>query len=176
MMRVRDYMLVLCLLALHALTGRAEVISITHEFAQMRKEPVTLTWPNSNYKIGVTPLVTYTCLGNATFASNKGVISISLPNSGDYVTTSPAIEYLKRIQITRTPELTDNLKFYYSSDGSTWTQIAPENVNVLRYYVEATLPVRGDYYLKIESTKNSVFISQIKYYTEPCNCFEYVSE
>lgn len=173
-MRVRDYMLVLCMLALGALTCSAEVVKHTHNFSQMTLEPVTLTWPNG-YKEGVTPLVTYTCLENATFASSAGKIGISFPQSGDYVTTSPAIDYLKRIIVTRTPELGNNLRFYYSTDGSTWTQITT-GITVARYTIEVPLPTRGDYYLKIESSAKSVFISQIEYYTEPCNCFEYLSD
>jgi hypothetical protein len=174
MMRVRDYMLVLCLLALHALTGRAEVISITHSFHDMTTAPVTLTWPNG-YKEGVTPLVTYTCSENATFTLNGGLICISLPNIGDYVTISPAIDYLKAVRVTCNHNYDNHLKLYYSSDGSIWTPLTTDALT-FTLSIERPLPVRGDYYLKIEAIKKSVYIRSITYYTEPCNCFEYVSE
>ena len=171
------YTLAVCMLALCALTCKAEVIDTTHNFNDMRKgENKTLTWPNGDYTIGETPLLTYRCYNSATFGANADIIiGISFPSVGGYVTTSPAIEYLKRIQITRTPDNADNLKFYYSTDGSTWTQITT-GITVSKYVIEVSMPSRGDYYLKIEAKSKNAFIKQIIYYTEPCNCFELESE
>lgn len=171
------YTSAMCMLVLCALTCKAEVIPTVHNFNDMRSGgSPTLEWPNG-YKEGVTPLVTYTCAGDATFGLSGGVIGISLPNSGNYVTTSPAIDYLKRIQISRTPEYASNVNIYYSTDGSSWT-LMTTGVTASRYYIEALMPSRGDYYLKIEraSTGSGIFIKQITYYTEPCNCFELEEE
>lgn len=169
------YTSAMCMLVLCALTCKAEVVPINHDFNAMRSGgSPTLTWPNG-YKEGVTPLVTYTCLGNATFASNGGLICISLPNIGDYVTISPAIDYLKAVRVTCNHNYDNHLKLYYSSDGSTWTPLTTDALT-FTMSIERPLPVRGDYYLKIEAIKKSVYIRSITYYTEPCNCFELEEE
>ena len=60
---------------------RAESVSITQVFEDM-KTAGTLTFPSApNYSAGITDLVTYTGSGGGTFGSDASRICISLPSS-----------------------------------------------------------------------------------------------
>lgn len=161
---------------LSSASGRAE--KLTHNFNAMRVSPYTLTWPVSN-EVGVAsiaPLLSYQCASSGTFDYIDSHYCISLPKSTSVVTTSAAVDDLTKIEITRAPATDDNMKFWISTDNSSWTDIT-SSATYDTYVVTVPMPSKGSYYLKIgRTTDAAVQIREIQYYTKPCQCLQIVVE
>jgi len=157
---------------------RAESVAITHNFNVMNSAG-TLTF-RSDYKIGVTNEVTYTCYGKSAFTNVDKfpavLIAISLP-ANDSVKTSPAVAGLKRLQIVHNKgTIPSGVKIYTSTDNSTWTDISSSEICSI-YDIDVPMPTKGDYYLKVvNKTGAAINLLQFKYICDPCHCLRVVSE
>lgn len=176
---MKRYLLIItgiCVMLLSSASGRAE--KLTHNFDAMRVSPYTLTWPVSS-EVGVAsiaPLLSYQCASSGTFNYLDTHYCISLPQSTSYVTTSAAVDDLTKIEITRTPATDDNMKFWISTDNSSWTEITT-SATYDKFVVTVPMPSKGSYYLKIGRTSAAeVQIREIQYYTKPCQCLQIVVE
>lgn len=174
-MRQLTYVFVLVLLILSSAVCRADTERVEHSFNSMT-QPAELEFSGSN-KIATTPLLTYTCSATAVFGFVNPNIVLTLPNAGDYVTTTRVNE-LNRIYIlcnkTTTPS---NIKIYLSKNGVDFGEaLSGDGVEYTSSgTIDASFP-RGNYYVKIvnDVKNNDIAIRRIDYYLEHCNCFEYI--
>ena len=171
---------VLALLLLCAAVCRAEGDSLKHEFHVMSKDASQLSFSSSD-KVGVTPLVTYTCTGtNAKFGvdvSYKKYISINLPDANDFVTTS-AIEDVAGIEIWHYPQTTcSNITIQLSRDSVHWTDAIIQDGMYRATRIVASF-VPGRYYVRLtNTTSKSVSLYKIIYrFGSGCNCVLYIPE
>ena len=176
---------ILALLLLCAAVCRAEGDSLKHEFHVMSKDASQLSFSSSD-KVGVTPLVTYTCTGtNAKFgvdirtgiapASKK--ICINLLDAGNFVTTS-AIEDLAGIEIWHYPQTTcSNITLQLSRDSAHWTDAIIQDGMYRATRIVASF-VPGRYYVRLtNTTSKSVSLYKIIYrFGSGCNCVLYIPE
>jgi hypothetical protein len=136
----------------------------------------TLTWGTpSNYTIGYTDLVTYTGSGGGKFGADAAVrICIELPKGG-VMQLSPAVEDLTRLQLLHTAGVSlTGVKVYISSDNTSWTDISA-STDYHSYDIDAEMPTKGNYFIKVENTgSTTVQFQTFKYYTEPCHCLRVV--
>lgn len=156
---------------------RAESAAITHDFNVMNKAG-TLTYL-SDYKIGVTNEVTYTCMGKGVFTNVAGtggfIIGIKL-SKNDSVQTSPAIANLKRLQLLHNKgSVPSGVKIYTSTDNSTWTDISS---SAICSKSDIDVPItKGDYYIKVvNKTGADINFLSFSYIYDPCHCLRVVSE
>ncbi len=179
--------LLVCLIALSPVLGRAENEYIEHEFHSMpgRSE---IEFSNA-YRTAKTHLLTYTCSGGAVFGldlvnNNFANKQISINYSGqNQVMTTTAIEELSGIDI-----------FYYYKTANNGNKQLPDFALTLSYDSihwsspisnEASTPgvayydfVPGKYFVRLENFNNysaSVF-KIIYHFGESCNCFIYIPE
>ena len=176
MKRIATILLIICTLS--SAFCRAESSGIVHDFNDLVSKS-QLTFP-SGYTVGVTDLVTYTGSSGGGFGLDGtppyAKYCIALPKDG-IIQTSPAISGLKRVQLMHTLGKTpENVKIYISTDNSSWTEIT-SSVVFRSTDIDALMPSRGDYYLKIvnESGAEIKFLS-FQYVIEPCHCLRVVSE
>jgi len=179
------------LFILTALLCRAAVISYDHEFNVLNTQK-KIAFSNSNKTAtvsGTLPLV-YNCYAKAEFGPDLvhsvgyQVISINLKQQDDSLIITPAIEYLKGLQIYcyTTDAEKVGMNIFISSDARTWTQLSEEKLLKSSNSVTATFSFGpGTYAVKIvnaSSTKSTgISIFKITYETDPCpNCFRYVAE
>ena len=155
---------------------RAE--SFTHIFGDMASGG-TLTFPyraSSDYTVGVTDQITYTCSDGGSFGLNGGAFCIALPKDGGVVQTSPAVENLTRLVVTHNvaSKLTD-VRILISTDNSTWTDITSSDMFVANE-INAPMPAKGNYYLKIVNSGAAIKFLSFHYAYSPCHCLRVVSE
>lgn len=160
---------------LSAASCRAE--SFTHNFDEKAKGG-TLTFPyqaSSDYTVGVTDQITYTCSDGGRFGLNGLACCIVLPEGG-IVQTSPAVENLTRLVVTHNvaSKLT-GVRILISTDNSTWTDITSSDMFV-PYGINAPMPAKGNYYLKIVNSGSEVKFLKFQYAYDPCHCLRVVSE
>ena len=178
---------VLLLLAITSL-AQAEVESFSHNFNTLfTASPKKLTVTNTNHT-GTTSDTShdlvYSCSGTAVFAYEDinpvgyQKLSVSMPSTTAMVATTSAIEGLKRVEIMRMPVgNTENIQIQVS-EYSDFRTIIPNDTTI--YYntgvVEARFP-RGTYYVRLVKTNGvNLFVTQMTYYTESCNCFRVVND
>ena len=150
---------------------RAE--SVTHNLDDMVGAG-TLTFPNrpASYAVGVTDLVTYTGSAGGGF-DYAGAYCITLPNNG-VIQTSPAIENLTFLQITHTKGAPPtSVSVLISTDNSTWTDITA-SASMNSSAIEAPLPAKGNYYLKIVNGGSAINFLSFQYTYESCHCLRVV--
>ena len=177
MKRIATILLIICTLS--SALCRAESSGITHNFNSLvSKGELTFPYRPSDSSVGVTDLVTYTGSGSP----NKGGFGYSsayciiLPKDG-VIQTSPAISGLKRVQLMHTlGKAPEDVRIYISTDNSSWTEIT-SSAKFSSSDIDAPMPSRGDYYLKIvnENAATINFLS-FQYTIEPCHCLRVVSE
>ena len=164
----------LSMCTLSAAYCRAE--SFTHIFGDMAKGGA-LTFPDrpGSYAVGETDKVTYTCSDGGSFVLNGGAFCIALPEGG-IVQTSPAVENLTRLVVTHNvaSKLT-GVRILISTDNSTWTDITSSDMFV-PYGINAPMPAKGNYYLKIVNSGSEVKFLKFQYAYDPCHCLRVVSE
>lgn len=160
---------------LSAANCRAE--SFTHIFDEMARGG-TLTFPyaSSDYTVGVTDQITYTCSDGGGFGFHGLAYCIALPAGGGVVQTSPAVENLTYLKVTHTLGSTPTgVRILISTDNSNWTDItSPEMFNSSS--IEARMPAKGNYYLKIENSGSAIKFLSFHYAYSPCHCLRVVSE
>ena len=182
--------LLVCLIALSPVLGRAENEYIEHEFNEMFKaSPTEIDLKESN-QIGEVAEdgITYTCSGGAKFFLNANTNSelaiflVSVKPETPRVEISQ-IQNLDSISITFTPEWKNNINEVlnfeiYDAEKNEWK-------NLLTNYQTSTqrtlkLPKVGDYRLRISRKSTDIYIRSIKYFcrtTPDCpNCFVYTPE
>ena len=133
-----------------------------------------LTFPNrpASYAVGVTDLVTYTGSAGGGF-DYAGAYCITLPNNG-VIQTSPAIENLTFLQITHTKGAPPtSVSVLISTDNSTWTDITA-SASMNSSAIEAPMPAKGNYYLKIVNSGSAINFLSFQYTYEPCHCLRVV--
>ena len=154
---------------------RAE--SFTHIFDEMARGGA-LTFPDrpGSYAVGETDKVTYTCSDGGSFGLNGLTYCIALPAGGGVVQTSPAVENLTYLKVTHTLGSTPTgVRILISTDNSNWTDItSPEMFNSSS--IEARMPAKGNYYLKIENSGSAIKFLSFHYAYSPCHCLRVVSE
>ena len=152
---------------------------ITHNFQTMNTEPRTIEFQSNNkYAFSTTDAITYTCGRKAVFDVVNDQVGIKLYNYEDDVIVAPAIDGLYEVYIgyiiVPTTVKTEDIEVYISSDGSKWEGPLTDGVTPSSGSVTATIP-RGNYQLKIRNKGNSdIFITNMTYFFEHCNCFRYV--
>lgn len=164
----------LSMCTLSAAYCRAE--SFTHIFDDMARGG-TLTFPyaSSDYTVGETDKVTYTCSDGGSFGLNGAAYCIVLPNGG-IVQTSPAVENLTRLVVTHTSSAAPiDVQILISSDNSTWTDITSSDMFVTNG-INAPMPAKGNYYLKIVNSGSAIKFLSFHYAYDPCHCLRVVSE
>lgn len=155
---------------------RAESDAITHNFNEMVSKS-ELTFPNrpSSYAVGETDLVTYTGSAGGTFnLDGSSRFIISLPNNG-VMQTSPAIADLTRVTFYHNKgSAPTGVKVYISTDNSNWTEIS-SSATYGSSSIDAPVPVKGNYYVKLTNTGNTTinFLSVVYTY-ESCRCLRVV--
>ena len=174
MKRIAIVLLSMCTLS--AAYCRAE--SFTHIFDGMARGG-TLTFPyraSSDYTVGETDKVTYTCSDGGSFGLEGAAYCIALPAGGGVVQTSPAVENLTRLVVTHNvaSKLT-GVRILISTDNSTWTDITSSDMFV-PYGINAPMPAKGNYYLKIVNSGSEVKFLKFQYAYDPCHCLRVVSE
>jgi hypothetical protein len=174
MKKIAIVLLSMCTLS--AVYCRAE--SFTHIFDDMAKGR-TLTFPyqaSSDYTVGVTDQITYTCSDGGGFGFHGLAYCIALPAGGGVVQTSPAVENLTYLKVTHTLGSTPTgVRILISTDNSNWTDItSPEMFNSSS--IEARMPAKGNYYLKIENSGSAIKFLSFHYAYDPCHCLRVVSE
>lgn len=153
--------------------------NITHNFQSMNTEPRTIEFESANkYASTTTDAITYTCGGKAVFDVVNYQAGIKLYYYGDSVIVAPAIEGLYEVNIgyiiVPSTFNTSDIEVYISPDGSEWEGPLTDGVTYSSGSVTATIP-RGNYQLKIRNKGSyDIFITNIIYYYEICNCFRYV--
>ena len=133
-----------------------------------------LTFPNrpASYAVGVTDLVTYTGSAGGGF-DYAGAYCITLPNNG-VIQTSPAIENLTFLQITHTKGAPPtSVSVLISTDNSTWTDITA-SASMNSSAIEAPMPAKGNYYLKIVNSGSAINFLSFQYTYESCHCLRVV--
>lgn len=158
---------------------RAESVAITHDFDDMvSKGTLTFPYRPSDYSVGVTDLVTYTGSSGGGFGLYSSAFCITLPTGG-VIQTSPAVENLTRILVTHTKgAVPTGVRLYISTDNSSWSEIT-SLASLNSSAIEAPMPSKGNYYLKIvnETASTINFLSvQYTYDNESCHCLRVVSE
>ncbi len=170
MKKIAIVLLSMCTLS--AAYCRAE--SFTHIF-----DGGTLTFPyraSSDYTVGVTDQITYTCSDDGSFGLYAGAFCIALPAGGGIVQTSPAVENLTRLVVTHTSSAAPiDVQILISSDNSTWTDITSSDMFV-PYGINAPMPAKGNYYLKIVNSGDAINFLSFHYAYSPCHCLRVVSE
>lgn len=152
---------------------------ITHNFQTMNTEPRTIKFQSNNkYAFSTTDAITYTCGGKAVFDVVNNQVGIKLYDDGDEVIVAPAIDGLYEVYIgyiiVPTTFKTEDIEVCISPDGSKWEGPLMDGVTPSSGSVTATIP-RGNYQLKIRNKGNSdIFITNMIYFYEHCNCFRYV--
>lgn len=137
----------------------------------------TLTFPNrpASYAVGVTDLVTYTGSTGGGFGLYEGDYCIALPKDG-VVQTSPAVENLTYLTVTHTLGVKPTgVSVLISTDNSTWTDITA-SASMNSSAIEAPMPAKGNYYLKIVNGGSAINFLSFQYTYEPCHCLRVVSE
>ena len=179
--------LLVCLIALSPVLGRAESGYIEHDFNEMfNASPKKLTVDGS---VGTTDFVTYTCSGGAKFfyygpaGSQELAIFLVYGKAGTPQVEISQIQNLDSISINFTPKWENNynevLNFeIYDAEKNEWK-------NLLTNYQTSTqrtlkLPKVGDYRLRISRKSTDIYIRSIEYFcrtTPDCpNCFVYTPE
>lgn len=170
--------IVLLTMLLSPAIGRAEKQSVTHNFQLDAADPAKLRFSNS-YLTGITPLLTYTCTGGATFGmdliNSTKVIAIKLASSGSTVTTTAA-DSIAVIDIFHFPATSkcENIKVQLSRDSVHWTDYMDAEYMNGEIWLR-TIP--GKYHIRITNTTSTkVSIREIRYSFDGCDCFLYIPE
>lgn len=135
----------------------------------------TLTFPNrpASYAVGVTDLVTYTGFEGGGFGLYEGDYCIALPKDG-VIQTSPAVENLTYLTVTHTLGVKPTgVSVLISTDNSTWTDITA-SASMNSSAIEAPMPAKGNYYLKIVNGGSAINFLSFQYTYEPCHCLRVV--
>lgn len=151
---------------------RAE--SVTHNLDDMVGAG-TLTFPNrpASYAVGVTDLVTYTGSAGGGFGRYEEDYCIALPKDG-VIQTSPAVENLTYLTVTHTLGVKPtSVSVLISTDNSTWTDITA-SASMNSSAIEAPMPAKGNYYLKIVNSGSAINFLSFQYTYEPCHCLRVV--
>ena len=174
MKKIAIVLLTMCTLS--AAYCRAE--SFTHIFDDMARGG-TLTFPyraSSDYTVGETDKVTYTCSDGGSFGLEGAAYCIALPAGGGVVQTSPAVENLTRLVVTHTLSAEQaDVRILISTDNSTWTDITSSDMFVTNG-INAPMPAKGNYYLKIVNSGSAIKFLSFHYAYDPCHCLRVVSE
>lgn len=151
---------------------RAE--SVTHNLDDMEYAGA-LTFPNrpASYAVGVTDLVTYTGSAGGGFGLYEGDYCIALPKDG-VIQTSPAVENLTYLTVTHTLGAPPTgVSVLISTDNSTWTDITA-SASMNSSAIEAPMPAKGNYYLKIVNSGSAINFLSFRYTYESCHCLRVV--
>ena len=155
---------------------RAE--SFTHIFDDMARGG-TLTFPyraSSDYTVGVTDQITYTCSNGGSFGLEGAAYCIALPAGGGVVQTSPAVENLTYLMVTHTLRTKPTgVQILISTDNSTWTDITDPDMFTVGG-INVPMPAKGNYYLKIVNSGSAIKFLSFHYAYDPCHCLRVVSE
>ncbi len=170
--------IVLLTMLLSPAIGRAEKQPVTHDFNSDAAYPAKLTFANS-YLTGITPLLTYTCTGGATFGldavSKSNTICMNLGACGSTVTTTAA-DSIAVLDIFHFPTNSkcENIKIQLSRDSVHWTDYMDAE------YMKGEIRLRtipGKYHIRITNTTSTkVSIREIRYSFDGCDCFLYIPE
>ncbi len=147
---------------------------VTHNLDDMEYAG-TLTFPNrpASYAIGVTDLVTYTGSAGGGFGLYEGDYCIALPKDG-VIQTSPAVENLTYLTVTHTLGVKPTgVSVLISTDNSTWTDITA-SASMNSSAIEAPMPAKGNYYLKIVNGGSAINFLSFQYTYESCHCLRVV--
>ena len=172
MKKIAIVLLSMCTLS--AAYCRAE--SFTHIFGDMAGGTLTFPYRPGSYAVGVTDQVTYTCSDGGSFGLNGAAYCIVLPEGKGIVQTSPAVENMTHLNVTHNvaSKLT-GVRILISTDNSTWTDITSSDMFVA-YAINAPMPAKGSYYLKIVNSGSEVKFLSFRYTYDPCHCLRVVSE
>ena len=161
---------------LSAASCRAE--SFTHIFDDMARGG-TLTFPyraSSDYTVGETDKVTYTCSDGGSFGLNGAAYCIALPKDRGVVQTSPAVENMTNLMATHTLGTKPTaVQILISTDNSTWTDITDPDMFTASG-INVPMPAKGNYYLKIVNSGDAINFLSFRYTYDPCHCLRVVSE
>jgi len=161
-------------LLLFSLSVKAESEKVPHNFSTLNSKK-QIEFFSAN-KVAKTDLLTYKCTGtSAEFGSDGLSIVIKLPSKNSFVTTT-RVDELKRIMIcTNDSKTPSNFEIYLSKDSVDFGSALSEGITYSSGSIDAAFP-RGNYYVRIVNTvtTNTTAMTQIDYYLDHCNCFEYV--
>lgn len=178
MKRILSHLVAVIVAAMPLLAIHGE--NIPHNFQVMNTPPSTIEFSSGN-KVArsTTDGITYTCGGDATFAVVNYQTGIKLYYYGDNVIVAPAIEGLFEVSIGY--DIMDSgtfnpydIEVYISPDGVSWGSSISAGRTHASGLVTVTIP-RGNYQLKIRNKGGrDIFITNMIYFYEHCNCFRYV--
>lgn len=121
-----------------------------------------------------TDLVNYTCYEKATFTSSANCFVLQMNNTNDSVTTDKAIKDWYKIQLEYSSAkiLTgSDIGIYIREANGVWQEVSA-GVKYAAFTIDAELPNKGDFFLKIRNKKGTNFdIRRITYDVDSCNCF-----
>lgn len=165
-----------CLCALlGAFVSTAQAEEIQHDFSTFGLSGSLIKTMTST--TASTDLVNYTCYKKATFTSSGGYIVLQMNSSNDSVTTDKVIEDWYRIQLTYSSAKTltgSDIGIYIREANGAWEEVSA-GVKYTSLTIDAELPYKGDFFLKIRNKNGTDFdIRRITYYVENCNCFKLV--
>lgn len=168
----------ICTLLLFPVFACAETITTNHVFQTMNKS-TELIFSNS-YTTAETNLLTYQCTGkDAKFDRYGGSTwSIVLPSSSSKYVTTTCINELSGFTIGHYPSSKNvNIKVYVSKDGSTWSSaLSGDSITYYSGTIDVSLP-RNNYYVRIKNISGSeIYLLNIIWYQDHCNCFLYEPE
>ena len=129
---------------------------------------------HSPYKIGKTPLLTYTCYNSAAFGNVSYQICLNLTKFGDSIITT-RVEELEEIQIYHSisGNASGIMDVYISKDSARWEKLTGSSIVYGPSSTVCTFP-KGSYFIKWCSKRSSaVNMQSITYYMNECNCFVY---
>ena len=126
-----------------------------------------------------TDLVNYRCFENTTFIFSVGSASLQMNNPNDSVKTDTAVKDLYKISLTYSAASTlsySDIGIYIKEVGGTWSEVAA-GVKYTSVSIDAELPYKGDFLLKICNKKGTDFkLYTITYFIENCNCVKHLAE
>lgn len=170
------------LILLYPVFACAETITTNHVFQTMNKS-TELIFSNS-YTTAETNLLTYQCTSTGTGANAKfdryggSTWSIVLPSSSSKYVTTTCINELSGFTIGHYPSSKNvNIKVYVSKDGSTWSSaLSGDSITYYSGTIDVSLP-RNNYYVRIKNISGSeIYLLNIIWYQDHCNCFLYEPE
>jgi len=163
--------------------SRAQRESVIHTFQTDAEDATKLQFKDKN-KIGVTPLLTYTCSNSATFGTYSVnytyKICLLLMNTNDFVTTT-AVDSLRGVEIGFYPrgETRHNVRLQLSRDSVHWSDsiVSDKMYNTNNGEIRASF-VPGRYYVRLtnENGSKEAALWYIRYLFGDCNCVLYIPE
>lgn len=121
-----------------------------------------------------TDLTNYTCYGDAIFTSSGSSAVLRMKNAGDCVESDKVIENWSKIKIeySSAGKLTgSDIGIYIREANGEWQEVFA-GVKYRDFSIDAELPNKGNFYLKISNKNGTNFdIRRIAYEIDHCDCF-----